>query len=121
MKIATFNINGVNRRLQNLISWLEAARPDVVCLQEIKCSDTGFPGASLREAGYGAIWRGQGRHHGVALLARNVDPIETRRRLPGDPADAEARYIEGAVNGVSSAASICPTAIRSPARSSRTS
>jgi len=82
------------------VGWLEEAQPDVVCLQEIKCSNAGFPAPPLRAAGYGAIWRGQGPHHGVALLARNVDPIETRRSLPGDAADSEARYIEAAVNGV---------------------
>ncbi len=100
MKIATFNINGVNRRLDNLLCWLRESRPDVACLQEIKCTNSGFPHTALTAAGYGAIWRGQGPHHGVAILARGVDPIETRRSLPGDPLDLEARYIEAAVNGV---------------------
>jgi len=100
MKIATFNVNGVNRRLENLLQWLRDARPDVVCLQEIKSSNTDFPQKALSSAGYGAIWRGQGPHHGVAILAHDADPIETRRSLPGDPNDAEARYIEAAVGGV---------------------
>ena len=100
VKIATFNINGINARLDNLLRWLKEARPSVVCLQEIKCRNADFPQKALDEAGYGAIWRGQGPHHGVALLARGVDPIETRRSLPGDPVDAEARYIEAAVNGI---------------------
>jgi exodeoxyribonuclease-3 len=100
VKIATFNINGINGRLDNLLEWLAAARPDVACLQEIKCRNADFPAAALQAAGYGAIWRGQGPHHGVALLARGIDPLETRRNLPGDPADGEARYIEAAVAGV---------------------
>ena len=100
MKIATFNINDINRRLKNLLDWIDEAQPDVVCLQEIKCSNAAFPGAALRAAGYGAIWHGQGPHHGVAILAHDVDPIETRRALPGDPRDREARYLEAAVNGV---------------------
>lgn len=100
MKIATFNINGVNQRLANLTAWLGEAQPDVVCLQEIKCSDAAFPRAAIESAGYGAIWRGQGRDHGVAILARGATPIETRHELPGDPGDREARYIEGAVGGV---------------------
>lgn len=100
MKIATFNINGIERRLPNLLRWLAAAAPDAVCLQEIKCRNAAFPQAALERAGYGAIWHGQGPHHGVALLVRGAPPIETRRTLPGDPADREARYIEAAVNGV---------------------
>jgi len=100
MKIATFNINGIERRLPNLLAWLRATAPDVVCLQEIKCRNAAFPRAALEEAGYGAIWQGQGPHHGVAILVRGAEPLETRRELPGDPADREARYIEAAVNGV---------------------
>ena len=100
MKIATYNINGIVGRLGGLLAWLEEARPDAVALQEIKCADAAFPQAALERAGYGAIWRGQGPHHGVALLARGADPVETRRALPGDATDREARYIEGAVHGV---------------------
>jgi exodeoxyribonuclease III len=100
VKIATFNINGVNRRLSNLLAWLRAASPDAVCLQEIKCRDREFPHTELAAAGYGAIWQGQGPHHGVAILVRDGEPIETRRGLPGDPNDREARYLEAAVNGV---------------------
>jgi exodeoxyribonuclease-3 len=100
MKIATFNINGINRRLDNLLDWLVTTRPDVACLQEIKCRNAEFPDRALKNAGYGAIWRGQGPHHGVAMLARGVEPLETRRALPGDAGDREARYIEAAVNGV---------------------
>jgi exodeoxyribonuclease III len=100
MKIATFNINGINKRLANLVQWLDESKPDVVALQEIKCRDREFPHRALEAAGYGAIARGQGPHHGVALLARGATPLETRRALPGDPTDNEARYIEAAVNGV---------------------
>jgi exodeoxyribonuclease-3 len=100
MKLATFNINGINGRLDNLLRWLEAAAPDVVCLQEIKVPDERFPFEALERAGYGAVVRGQKSHHGVAILARGAEPVVTRRRLPGDPADAEARYIEAAVGGV---------------------
>ena len=100
MKIATYNVNGINTRLANLLAWLEAVQPDVVGLQEIKCTDAAFPAAALEAAGYGAIWRGQGAHHGVAILARDATPLQTRRELPGDPVDREARYIEAAVDGV---------------------
>jgi len=100
MKVATFNINNVNRRLPNLLAWLEAAQPDVVCLQELKAAQAEFPVAAINAAGYGAIWKGQKTWNGVAILARGTDPIETRRELPGDPEDKQARYIEAAVNGV---------------------
>ena len=100
MKVASFNINGVVKRLANLLEWLAEAEPDVVALQEIKCTDAAFPRAELERAGYGAVWRGQGANHGVALLARGVEPVLTRRELPGDPGDREARYIEAAVGGV---------------------
>ena len=100
MKIATFNINGVNKRLVNLLAWLEAARPDVVCLQEVKCTDADAPAAALQHAGYGSIWQATGRWHGVAILARGAQPLLARRRLPGEPDDTEPRYIEAAVQGV---------------------
>ena len=100
MKIATFNINGINKRLPNLLAWLAACAPDVVCLQEIKCSNADFPAEALRRAGFEAAWAGQGPHHGVAILARGGAPVVTRRSLPGDPGDREARYIEAAVGGI---------------------
>jgi exodeoxyribonuclease-3 len=100
MKIATFNINNINRRLANLLDWLGTAEPDVVCLQELKATDTEFPAAAIRQAGYGAVWRGQKTWNGVAILARNAEPIVTRTELPGDPNDTQSRYIEAAVNGV---------------------
>jgi len=100
MKIATFNINNVNRRLPNFLAWLEAARPDVVCLQELKAEDHKFPQAAIRAAGYEAVWRGESRWNGVAILARGAEPVLTQTDLPGDPDDFQARYIEAAVRGV---------------------
>ena len=100
MKIATFNINNINRRLPNLLAWMRAAKPDVVALQELKASDGEFPAAAIEKAGYGAVWRGQKTWNGVAILARNTEPVLTRDRLPGRPDDHEARYIEAAVRGI---------------------
>lgn len=100
MKIATFNINGINRRLSNLLEWLGEAEPDVVCLQELKATNAQFPRAAVEDAGYGAVWRGQSAWNGVAILARDAVPVLTRTELPGDPRDAQARYIEAAVNGI---------------------
>ena len=100
MKIATFNINNVNKRLANLLGWLDSAKPDVVCLQELKASDADFPVGAIQSAGYGAVWRGERRWNGVAILARGTEPVRTRDWLPGDPTDGQARYIEAAVNGV---------------------
>jgi len=100
MRIATFNINNVNKRLANLLDWLEEAKPDVVCLQELKTEGPPFPLAAIEAAGYGAVWRGQRTWNGVAILARGATPVITRRALPGDPADEQARYIEAAVNGI---------------------
>lgn len=100
MKIATFNINGVNTRLARLLEWLDASRPDVVCLQELKATDAQFPAKALREVGYDAAWKGEHRWNGVAILSRIGEPVVTRRELPGDPADGQSRYIEAAVGGV---------------------
>ena len=100
MKIATFNINNVNKRLANLLGWLRRARPDVVCLQELKATDPEFPIAEIQKAGYGAVCRGQKLWNGVAILARDSEPVVTRTELPGDLADTQSRYIEAAVNGV---------------------
>src|SRR5258708_20555654 len=100
MKIATFNINNINRRLPNLLRWLRAAKPDVVALQELKSTEDDFPVSALQKAGYGAGWRGQKTWNGVAILARKIDPVLTRTALPGSRADRDARYIEAAVNGI---------------------
>lgn len=100
MRIATFNINGVNARLSSLLDWLEATRPDVACLQELKAADGQFPAAAVRDAGYDAVWRGEPRWNGVAILSRVGEPVVTRRTLPGDEADRQSGYLEAAVNGV---------------------
>ena len=100
MKIATFNVNGIGTRLPHLLQWLEKEAPDVACLQELKAVDTKFPAAAVRAAGYGAIWQGQQSWNGVAILAKDADPIEIRRGLPGDPSDDHSRYLEAAVNGI---------------------
>ena len=100
MKIATFNVNNINKRLANLLDWLRTTKPDVVSLQELKAADSEFPEAALAKAGYGAAWRGQKSWNGVAILARDCEPIVTRTELPGEPVDAESRYMEAAVQGV---------------------
>lgn len=100
MKIASYNVNGINGRLPVLLHWLETAEPDVVCLQELKSVDSKFPLEAIRKAGYGAVWQGQKSWNGVAILAKGVDPLETRRGLPDDPDESQSRYLEAAVNGV---------------------
>ena len=100
MKLATFNINNINRRLPNLLAWLAAAKPDIVCLQELKCTDRQFPATAIADAGSGAVWVGQSAWNGVAILARGLDPIITANVLPGDPDDDQARYLEVAINGL---------------------
>ncbi len=100
MKIATYNVNGVNGRLPVLLRWLEAAKPDIVCLQELKAPDEKFPEVAICQAGYRAIWHGQKSWNGVAILSRVGAPHETRRGLPGDPDDVHSRYIEAAVSGI---------------------
>ena len=100
MKIATFNVNGINGRLQLLLRWLSQAEPDVVCLQELKAPDERFPQGAIEKAGYGAIWHGQKSWNGVAILARNAQPLETRRGLPGASGDSHSRYLEAAIDGI---------------------
>jgi exodeoxyribonuclease-3 len=87
MKIATFNINNVTKRLSNLLWWLRQTQPDVACLQELKATDGGFPVEAIEKAGYGAVWRGEKSWNGVAILARGCEPVLTRTALPGDPDD----------------------------------
>ena len=101
MRIATFNVNSVRNRLENLLDWLHDAQPDAVCLQELRAYDEEFPQREIEAAGYGALWRGQKpRYNGVAILARDAEPVEIRRELPGDRSDEQARYLEAAVSGV---------------------
>lgn len=100
MRIATYNVNGINGRLPVLLRWLEETKPDVVCLQELKAPDEKFPEQAITEAGYNAIWLGQKSWNGVAILARNLEIKELRRGLPGDPEDLQSRYIEAMVNNI---------------------
>jgi exodeoxyribonuclease-3 len=100
LKIATFNINNVNKRLDNLVAWLAASKPDVVCLQELKAEQRTFPECALQAAGYCSVWQGERSWNGVAILARDQEPVLTRSSLPGNEQDRQARYIEAAVNGV---------------------
>ncbi len=100
MRIATFNVNGVTKRLPQLLAWLETAEPEIACLQELKSEQDAFPEAALEAAGYRAAWVGQRSWNGVAILARGAAPVVTRTALPGDGADRQARYIEAAVEGV---------------------
>jgi exodeoxyribonuclease-3 len=100
VKVATFNVNGINARLPALLRWLAEARPDVACLQELKAPQEKFPLDAIHEAGYRALWHGQKGYNGVALLSRDGEPTETGRGLPGDPDDVQSRYVEAAVGGV---------------------
>jgi exodeoxyribonuclease-3 len=100
LRIATFNVNGLRARLPNVLAWLAREQPDIVCLQELKSLDSAFPAAELEAAGYGAIWQGQSSWNGVAILARDAQPLESRRGLPGDDSDTQSRYLEAAVHGV---------------------
>jgi len=108
MKIATFNVNGVNGRLPRLLEWLAESRPDIACLQETRTGDASFPVDAIASAGYGAIWHGQPRHHGVAILARGEVPLQVRRGLPGDEGDAQARYLEARAKGITVASIYLP-------------
>jgi exodeoxyribonuclease-3 len=100
MKIATYNVNGVNGRLPVLLRWLEETAPDVVCLQELKAPQEKFPEQAIKDAGYNAIWQGQKSWNGVAILAKDMEIQEIQRGLPGDPDDEQSRYIEAVVNKV---------------------
>jgi exodeoxyribonuclease-3 len=100
VKIATFNINGINRRLRNLTDWLAEAEPDVVCLQELKATERQLPLRALEAAGYGVLAVAQASWNGVAILARDAEPVPTALALPGTEGDGQARYVEAAVNGV---------------------
>lgn len=100
MKIATYNVNGVNGRLNVLLRWLEESAPDIVCLQELKAPQDKFPIKAINDAGYNAIWHGQKQWNGVAILAKNMDIEEVTRVLPGDEDDLQSRYIEALINGI---------------------
>jgi exodeoxyribonuclease III len=100
MRIATYNVNGINGRLPVLLRWLNETSPDVVCLQELKAPQEKFPEAAIHEAGYEAIWHGQKSWNGVAILSRIGKPQEICRALPGDPEDSHSRYIEANINNI---------------------
>ena len=100
MRIATYNVNGINARLPRLLEWLEEAKPDVACLQELKADGEKIPIGAIEDAGYGAIWHGQKGFNGVAILARGQQPVERRRGLPNDPDATHSRYIEAEIGGI---------------------
>src|SRR5215217_4151928 len=100
MKIATYNVNGVNGRLPVLLQWLKESKPDVVCLQELKAPQEKFPQKEIQDAGYHAIWHGQKSWNGVAILSRTSEIQEVRRQLPGDEEDTHSRYIEAIIDGI---------------------
>jgi exodeoxyribonuclease III len=100
VRIATYNVNGINGRLSHVLAWLKETAPDIVCLQELKAPDEKFPEGPIRATGYGAVWHGQKSWNGVAILARGAQPVETCRGLPGDPDDTHSRYIEAAIDGM---------------------
>jgi len=100
VKVATYNINGIRSRLPRLLEWLDREAPDIVCLQELKATNAAFPADAIRAAGYGALWVGQTAWNGVAILARDAEPVASLRALPGDRADAHSRYLEAAVDGM---------------------
>jgi exodeoxyribonuclease-3 len=100
LRIASYNINGINTRLPVLLRWIAEFQPDIVGLQELKCTDEAFPALAIEEAGYSAIWHGQKSWNGVAILSRVGEPVETRRGLPDDPDPSHSRYIEAAVCGL---------------------
>jgi exodeoxyribonuclease-3 len=114
MRIATYNINGITARLDNLLAWLKETKPDIACLQELKSPDDRFPAAELKKAGYSAVWRGQQSWNGVAILARGQTPVEIRRSLPGDPKDTQSRYIEAKVGDLTIACLYLPNGNPAP-------
>ena len=100
LRLATYNINGIRSRTERLLEWLEREQPDIACLQELKAEDSAFPAARLRKAGYFAVWHGQRAWNGVAILARDAQPVELRRGLPGFESDTHSRYLEAAAHGI---------------------
>jgi len=100
LRLATFNINGIRSRLPALLEWLAREKPDIACLQELKATDSAFPRQELETAGYGCLWKGQPSWNGVAILARDAEPIPARVGLPGDAKDKQSRYLEAAVHGI---------------------
>jgi exodeoxyribonuclease-3 len=114
MKIATFNVNGVNGRLPLVIDWLKRERPAIACLQELKAAQERFPAGELQAIGYQAVWHGQKSWNGVAILSRNLPVRERRRGLPGDREDRHSRYIEAEVGDLIIASLYLPNGNPSP-------
>ena len=114
MRIATYNVNGVNGRLAVLLRWLKAEQPDVACLQELRAPQEKFPLKDIEALGYQAIWHGQKSWNGVAVLAKGDKPIETRRGLPGDPDDLHSRYLEAEVFGITVGCTYLPNGNPAP-------
>ncbi|MDQ6904482.1 MAG: exodeoxyribonuclease III [Bacteroidota bacterium] len=114
MKIATYNVNGVNGRLVVLLRWLKETSPDIVCLQELKAPQEKFPLQAIADAGYEALWHGQKSWNGVAILSKIGTPKENRRALPGDPDDEHSRYLEAVVNGLTVGCLYLPNGNPSP-------
>ncbi len=114
MRIATYNVNGINARLPVLLRWLAETAPDVACLQELKTPQEKFPEAAIRDAGYHALWHGQKSWNGVAVLARAELPVESCRGLPGDPEDLQSRYLEARVGGLRVASIYLPNGNPAP-------
>lgn len=100
MKLVTYNLNGIRARLPRLLDYLEREKPDVVCLQELKCADDALPIGDIEGAGYHAVWHGQKGFNGVAILSRSGAPALRQVGLPGDPDDSHSRYIEAEVDGL---------------------
>jgi exodeoxyribonuclease III len=100
LKIATFNVNNVRKRLPNLLDWLDSVNPDIVCLQELKTPQADFPIEALQQAGYHAVWKGEKTWNGVAILSKSGEPVVTTTSLPGNPSDHQSRYIEAAIGGI---------------------
>jgi exodeoxyribonuclease-3 len=100
MRLVTYNLNGIRARLPRLVEYLEEQKPEVVCLQEIKCADDSFPADEIAQAGYRGVWHGQKGFNGVAILARDMEPKLRRMGLPGDPDDSHSRYIEAELDGI---------------------
>src|SRR5690606_1550607 len=100
LRIATFNVNGIRPRLPHLLEWLEKEKPDVACLQELKATHAQFPQDAIDAAGYGGLRVGQPPWHGVAVLTRDAEPVESRRRLPGVREAPQAGYLAAAAHGV---------------------
>ncbi|WP_449398085.1 exodeoxyribonuclease III [Chryseobacterium wanjuense] len=100
MKIATYNVNGVNGRLPVLLQWLQEAEPDIVCLQELKAPQERFPIEEINNAGYHAIWKGQKSWNGVAILSKNHEIVEVQNALPGDDEDLQSRYLEAIIDKI---------------------